>query len=341
MPKREHDRARGYNELDYASGGRGLFSGERPSYQEHVGKILQVKSVTASAYDTLVLFKRLDNGALYSAHLSLGRDCVSGLAFLDDIDSARALLLNRRIWLAEPFAYSEIESPDGRSNPVSLPSFAVTVEDVVLSDDNSSPVRLVLRTADDQLCHLDVTVSHTNGTLFDDVYSFRMKVLSDSVVETINKMVSAYKGLDVGKTFWLHARSLRGSSPNYPKYSSFVVLDVDTGTSLKSSLHFTLKDPNGQKQDFTCSHSEFKAKFLDTDPHLNRNWPSDIWARIEEEKVSIGMSQEQVRLSWEAPSRSTPTKTITEGIIVESWIYVDQHQILTFRNGELVTISDY
>jgi hypothetical protein len=65
-------------------------------------------------------------------------------------------------------------------------------------------------------------------------------------------------------------------------------------------------------------------------------WPEDIKQAVVARKVKIGMTDEQVRMSWGRPERIN--ETFTRSGTHEQWIY-GSNQYLYFENGKLTTIQ--
>lgn len=75
--------------------------------------------------------------------------------------------------------------------------------------------------------------------------------------------------------------------------------------------------------------------FLNYDPYKKYKWPSSVWKLIEAEKIAIGMTKQQVLLSWGEP---TSTSTVSgSGITVETWGY-GYYTFVTFTNGKVSSI---
>lgn len=71
------------------------------------------------------------------------------------------------------------------------------------------------------------------------------------------------------------------------------------------------------------------------------NWPESVWNKIKEQKVSIGMTKEQVLLSWGKPDDIN--KTILTNLMSEQWVYGDPlygAQYVYFDNDVVTALQE-
>lgn len=73
-----------------------------------------------------------------------------------------------------------------------------------------------------------------------------------------------------------------------------------------------------------------KEEFLTADPYKTYKWSSKVWEDIKAGYVSIGMTKQQVELSWGTPE--SKSAAVGGGIRVETWQYVG-YDYVTFTNG--------
>ena len=71
--------------------------------------------------------------------------------------------------------------------------------------------------------------------------------------------------------------------------------------------------------------------YFEAPKQLHPGWPDKIWAPIKQRKVSIGMTQEQAKMSLGEPLKVN--KTITSKNARTQWVYDDQY--LYFKKGIL------
>ncbi|HEV7485742.1 MAG TPA: hypothetical protein VGQ65_08665 [Thermoanaerobaculia bacterium] len=84
--------------------------------------------------------------------------------------------------------------------------------------------------------------------------------------------------------------------------------------------------------------TSFQEYFSETDPRLtHRDWPPRVWKAIADEKIFIGMSTAQLRMSWGDPS--AVNRTSTKGTSSEQWVYGTGNYVYV-RNGVVTTIQN-
>jgi hypothetical protein len=143
----------------------------------------------------------------------------------------------------------------------------------------------------------------------------------------------------VGKTLWMRDNSLATwdedreefASLKLKKYAALQVEDVVAGWYHHQPIRLILKTPEGEIgfRDVNITgtniskqlrkYRRFVDEFLEQDPKAGRNWPSDVWAAIENGRVVIGMTAEQARMSWGEPK--SINRTVTARGAEEQWVY--------------------
>lgn len=78
-----------------------------------------------------------------------------------------------------------------------------------------------------------------------------------------------------------------------------------------------------------------RSSLLTYDPYKKYKWSASIWKQIKAGQVSLGMTKEQVQLSWGNPA----AKDITSGggKTIETWGY-SNFNIVSFVNGKAILI---
>lgn len=163
MPKGKHIQSYGYQHL-YKEGSKGLT--DNVSYKEGLGmmlKLVEFDGVHGVFQDSLgVKFRS-------TAYSEKFPDMVP----LKDLEDAEKLFLHKPLWVKD-FNLETYDEKIGASGEVSEVRLnKVTVEDIRISDQESKPVRFILKTASGKLGFLDVSVSGSNlGYKYRDFYSF-------------------------------------------------------------------------------------------------------------------------------------------------------------------------
>jgi hypothetical protein len=114
------------------------------------------------------------------------------------------------------------------------------------------------------------------------------------------------------------------------KYSPVVVTNVVAGWHNDSPIRLIITTLDGKEGfvDLNVSntnvasilweYSRFSKSFFTYDPRLVFDWPPTIWHQIEKGIVSIGMTPEQVQLSWGYPKNVSRTVTAAGQSVLQS-----------------------
>lgn len=149
----------------------------------------------------------------------------------------------------------------------------------------------------------------------------------------------ALNGTFSGKYFWANKTKLPSSSP-------LINIEKVYFTSLKikgNDILITAKRPNGANVSFKISvnsdpYKSIRNSFYSENPKTTYpGWSSDIWNKISQQKISVGMNFDQVLLSWGSPNDIN--SYTSKNLKIEQWIYGDTY--LHFYNGKLESWSKY
>jgi hypothetical protein len=161
----------------------------------------------------------------------------------------------------------------------------------------------------------------------------------------------------LGKTLWLKDSMLRtyneetgkGNVIAAKRYSRVKVTDIVAGWDEASPVRFVVQMPSGDEGFIDASMSDtnasatltaynkFEKLFLIEDPRITYPWSNIIWAAIDEHNVLIGMTRQQVVVSWGEPQVINTTRGV-EGES-EQWVY-SSHRYLYFSKGVLTSIQE-
>ncbi|HEU0177725.1 MAG TPA: hypothetical protein VFV58_25980 [Blastocatellia bacterium] len=121
------------------------------------------------------------------------------------------------------------------------------------------------------------------------------------------------------------------------KFGPLKVVDVVPGWDEEKPVRFRLETPDG-KQGFVDLNlsgtnvqkevryqSRFEDHLLAEDPKLKYKWRADVWSSIEKGQVYVGMTEEQVKMSWGEPEKVARTAA------GDVWTY--QSGALVFKKG--------
>nr|WP_308722919.1 hypothetical protein [Paenibacillus polysaccharolyticus] len=141
-----------------------------------------------------------------------------------------------------------------------------------------------------------------------------------------------------GKYYWANKNYLPSSNPLGHLEKVYF-----TSVKLKGkNLFIQAKRSNGAKQTFKLSfYDDYKSPiasgFYTVNPRTAYpGWSSNIWNKITQQKISIGMNTQQARLSWGEPERINTYNT--SNLRIEQWVYGRTY--LYFYNGKLESWTD-
>jgi hypothetical protein len=133
------------------------------------------------------------------------------------------------------------------------------------------------------------------------------------------------------------------------KYSPVKVINVVAGWYEFEPVRFIVQTPSGQEGfvDVNLSgtnvsgdrrdESRFEQTFLSENPKSAHKWSARAWSAIENEKVFVGMTTEQVIMSWGKPTDVNRTRV--GRAVHEQWVY-GNGTYLYFDNGILTGIQN-
>ncbi|MBW7452648.1 stalk domain-containing protein [Paenibacillus sepulcri] len=135
----------------------------------------------------------------------------------------------------------------------------------------------------------------------------------------------------IGKTYWVN------HFQGWERFVKLTVADIEPDKNgyfeivFKTASNKELKSyamPASNVQDtLTDGYS-----FTNYDPYKKYKWSSSVWNAVKAEKISMGMTKEQVLLSWGNPSSKSSLSS--GGINVETWGYSGFNYV-TFTNGKV------
>lgn len=161
----------------------------------------------------------------------------------------------------------------------------------------------------------------------------------------------------LNKTLWFKNKELvlydeekdKFLSLKVKKYSPVKVVDIVAGWYNDSPVRFILQTQSGDEgfidlnlsgtnvSEILRGYSHFDEELLTNDPRKTYHWSEKVWNAIEAEKVFIGMTSEQAKLSWGRPKDINRTNTGSS--IHEQWVYTSG-SYLYFEDGVLTTVQN-
>lgn len=156
----------------------------------------------------------------------------------------------------------------------------------------------------------------------------------------------------VGKTIYSKSRSLEDlipaggsiSSTTIPIGAAMTVVDLYTGDETKSPI-WLIVSYNGQKEfirtaytwtnqmtTLWTSSAPWQAMLYMDDPRVTLGCSDAVWAAIQAGNAQVGMTKDQVQLSWGSPG------SIVQSSNGENWIYGDT-QVVSFTGDTATSIQ--
>ena len=161
-----------------------------------------------------------------------------------------------------------------------------------------------------------------------------MTVVSSETAGLIKKAMQGSLVKFIGRTYWVN------DFEDLERFSRLTVTDILPDD--KGEFNVIFKTGSGKTvKSYPMRSSEVMQLFADRsslltyDPYQKYKWSTSVWKQIKSGQVSLGMTKEQVQLSWGNPA----AKDITTGggKTIETWGY-SNFDIVSFVNGKVILI---
>lgn len=159
----------------------------------------------------------------------------------------------------------------------------------------------------------------------------KMTIVSAETASLIKKAAQGSLSKFIGKSYWVNYFE------GWERFSKVTVTDIvpdDTGfftIVFRSGSGKTLKSYSMSSSNVSQLLAD-DTYFYNFDPYKKYKWSSSIWKQVKAEQVSLGMTKEQVKMSWgNPPSKS---KTAVNGQTIETWVY-GNFDTVSFVNGKV------
>ncbi|MGZ7442420.1 stalk domain-containing protein [Paenibacillus sp. TH7-28] len=161
-----------------------------------------------------------------------------------------------------------------------------------------------------------------------------MTIVSTKTASLIKKAMQGSLANYIGKSYWVNYFQ------GWDRFSKVTVTDIlpdDTGSFIvvfKSASGKTLKSYSMTSSHVSDLFSDGSA-FFNYDPYKKYKWSSAIWNQIKAGHINLGMTKEQVLLSWGEPAGKSTANA--NGKTVETWVYANFDTVV-FMNGKVTII---
>ncbi|TYA10111.1 hypothetical protein FRY98_26320 [Paenibacillus faecis] len=173
-----------------------------------------------------------------------------------------------------------------------------------------------------------------NGKPIPFIGSANMTVVSTETAALVKKAMQGSLANYVGKSYWVNYFQ------GWDRIMKVTVTDIlpdDTGSFVivfKTATGKTLKSysmTSGHVAELLSN----RTAFFNFDPYKKYQWSSSVWNQIKAGHIALGMTKEQVLLSWGEPAGKSATQA--DGKTIETWVYAN-FDTVAFVNGKVKVI---
>ncbi|WP_229263730.1 stalk domain-containing protein [Cohnella cholangitidis] len=162
----------------------------------------------------------------------------------------------------------------------------------------------------------------------------KMTVVSTDTAALVKKAQQGSLARYIGRTYWINHYE------DWDRFSKVTVTDIlpeDSGNFVvvfKSASGKTIKS-SATISSFVSEQFSDEHYLFSYDPKKKYRWSEATWKQIKAGNVTLGMTKDQVKLSWGYPvSKSITT---ARGNTIETWVYYD-FDAVSFINGKAAFI---
>lgn len=162
----------------------------------------------------------------------------------------------------------------------------------------------------------------------------KMTIVSTETASLIKKAAQGSLSKFIGKSYWINYFE------GWDRFSKVTITDIvpdDTGfftIVFRSASGKVLKSYSMSSSNVSQLLAD-DTYFYKFDPYKKYKWSSSIWKQVKAEQVSLGMTKEQVRMSWGVPG--SKSVTAVNGQNIEIWMYANFNTV-SFVNGKVYLI---
>lgn len=196
-------------------------------------------------------------------------------------------------------------------------------------------------------------VDLNTGDKYNDIRSFDETVHDICLLRDLDNAKSFYEG----KKIWYRNRSISTYDENTDKFASIELTNlcpleikkIVAGWYEHEPIRFIFETEDGQTGfcDFNLSDtnvggilkggSKPEESFFMEDPFAKYNYDAKTWEAVKNRRIFIGMSKEQVVLSWGEPNEIN--RTNTQHSSSEQWVYANYNYVY-FENNLVTSIQN-
>ncbi|WP_337098445.1 stalk domain-containing protein [Paenibacillus sp. YIM B09110] len=164
----------------------------------------------------------------------------------------------------------------------------------------------------------------------------KMKIETPDTANVLKREALGTLTKYIGKSYWSN------HIPGADRFIKLTIVDIIPDASKDFVIVFQTTKGVKVKSSVLYGSSAVESYLatdyylLTYDPYKKYNWSTKIWTAVKAEKIGVGMTKDQVLLSWGNPSSTSVISG--SGIVIETWGYGLSSQYVTFKNGKVSQI---
>ncbi|MDD3037373.1 hypothetical protein [Bacteroides sp.] len=282
------------------------------------------------------------------------RACINGLVYLQDVDTAKDLLVGRKIYIqSESVRIDDANNYSGFQD-VTIPANLEATITAVGVGNQVYPVKIIFKDNQGHSYYLELALSRTNSGM--DLNNFqaekKMKYFSNAIsftnknLNNIEALKNKYIGLTIYPRKMLEAQRITSfeNSPmksriQIPRYTILNIKDIATSSAPNTLAILSVNDENGAiyqievdlKYDIIIKNENYIEDIFGFGDIRQKysGITNERWAIISRGELEEGMNAEECRLSIGNPVEIRFKKDTR----FETWFY--NSMTLEFENGTL------
>ena len=282
------------------------------------------------------------------------RACINGLVYLQDVDTAKELLIGRKVYIQSESARIDDTNNYSGYQDIAIPTNLEATITAIGVGNQTCPVKIIFKDNQDHSFYLELALSRTNSGM--DLNNFqaekKMKYFSNAISFTNKRLdnIEALKNKYIGLTIYpkkmleaqritFHEDSPTKSRVHLPRYTILNIKDILISSVPNTQAVLSVTDKNGAvyeievdlKYDIIIKNDNYIEDLFGFG-NIHQKYSGiteEHWGIISKGDLKEGMSTEECRLSIGNPIEIRLKKDTR----FETWFY--NGRTLEFENGTL------
>lgn len=282
------------------------------------------------------------------------RACINGLVYLQDVDTAKDLLIGRKVYIQSESARIDDTNNYSGYQDIAIPTNLEATITAIGVGSQAYPVKIIFKDNQDHSFYLELALSRTNSGM--DLNNFqaekKMKYFSNAISFTNKRLdnIEALKNKYIGLTIYpkkmleaqritFHEDSPTKSRIHLPRYTILNIKDIIISSVPNTQAVLSVTDENGAvyeievdlKYDIIIKNDNYIEDLFEFG-NIHQKYPGiteEHWGIISKGELKEGMSAEECRLSIGNPIEIRFKKDTR----FETWFY--NGRTLELENGIL------